>query len=275
MKNVTVKCPKTFSAKLIQTLSAEERSSKIQCQKCPVTDQYAVSASKPLHLKDIKNSVDEANPKKRVEIPDEKCFRCPVGAVCDNDIMTRDNFHGFVINKPGQQKEFEFLLCPEGYCCSRESVACNSISTCALHREGRLCGSCKQGYFNSFLGTDCLPNSQCTLERKVEFWILFISTSIALAFILTFSKDMKGFCKSIALRIKLYLMMKFSIEQEETSIQTGGLILISPAEAENEEQISITCIFNILVSFYQLKALISLKNAQQNTGILDKIFNIN
>ena len=268
LKNVTVQCPQSSTAELTS-------STRIVCSKCLMSNQYKASAGKPLFLEEIKSDMSGTNDSKKLEIPipNEKCHSCPIGAICENTIKTRDNFHGLVKKNQSKQKQYEFLICPERYCCSRETVPCSAVSTCASHRRGRLCGACKRGYFISLTNNDCIHNSECTLERKIEFWLIFILASIALAFLLTFSKDIKELLKSFASKIKSNVLMKFSNGEPASTPENDEVISIQPESIEGD-QISLSCIFNILVSFYQLKSLITLKNTRQNTGFIDQFFNI-
>ena len=142
------------------------------------------------------------------------CYSCPQeGAICENGkIIARDNFYGFL---KANHNEFEFILCPEQYCCnSKENAPCNSTTTCNFNREGVLCGKCRPDHFIGLASNDCFHNSECTAIRKRMFWTSYVSLSIIMAFILTFSKDIKDLLKYIALKIKVFLILKFSLKRK-------------------------------------------------------------
>ena len=81
-----------------------------------------------------------------------------------------------------------FLPCPPGYCCSNRGQPCTSITSCNYNRRGILCGTCVDGFFESYFSTDCISVEKCTQKNRNHFWTgldfyfyLFISSYQSLA----------------------------------------------------------------------------------------------
>ena len=182
--NLSVDCPeKFFVANRQQFLTGESGTLKIGCSQC-FPNTYRLNKSTSLNVEFSLN-----NASKNISETNGKCLRCPPGGICnDVDIKARDNFHGFIDN---ESQQYEFLLCPDKYCCSRGTNTCNTPKTCAFNRTGRLCGKCKEGYFISLVNNNCILNSKCTVGKKISFWITFLLAPIAVALILTFPKTLR------------------------------------------------------------------------------------
>jgi len=64
------------------------------------------------------------------------------------------------------------------------------IDSCALRREGRLCGRCQAGYSEAWFSTLCVPNDDCG-----PLWLYALTTTLGVmyALFLMFQADVKKF----------------------------------------------------------------------------------
>lgn len=99
------------------------------------------------------------------------CHDCPYGGVCDGSIVAKDNYWGVE-----DQKEIEFIQCPEGYCCKN----CTTFNECAPNRYGALCGKCKDGFSEALFSSKCVPDKTC---NNTWFWPLFLVYGIFYVFV--------------------------------------------------------------------------------------------
>ena len=196
LENVSVTCGKHFNVaiRVISQLADRNTLLTITCNRCP-TNTYSIKAGSL----NVRKSNDMRMGNFNESISRTACMRCPTGSTCpNNDLIARDYFHGFYQK---QMKDFEFLLCPDEYCCSSESQKCESPTTCNFNRKGRFCGKCEEGYFISLVNNKCIENSACTAKNRSLFWTLFTLTSIMLALILPFLKDLFAAIKYVAQKI--------------------------------------------------------------------------
>ena len=70
------------------------------------------------------------------------------------------NFWGYKTNA-----SINFAQCPVGYCCN--SKDCVSYDSCHGNRTGTLCGRCLGGMSDSLLGSQCTPNTECSMSLFV------------------------------------------------------------------------------------------------------------
>ena len=102
------------------------------------------------------------------------CFQCPFGGDCSSGrVQARPNYWGFDNNG-----KIMFQSCPIGYCCNGIDIPCEEHNTCALHREGRLCGGCNSGYTESLMSRTCVPNAECH-----DWWIWPASVFLAVSYL--------------------------------------------------------------------------------------------
>ena len=183
-----------------------------------------------------------------------KCYSCPAGGICEYAARSRGNFYGYLNNNGTLQ----FVPCPENYCCSKEGVECASYNTCNSYRNGTLCGTCKEGYFISYFSNKCIPVSECTGATRFLFWVSYIAVSVIFTIVLCFVKDILVLCKKGLLVLK----NKMRGQKQEVEISLIGLCYDSRVSELNSKQtqtnipkeISYSAIFNVLVSFYQLRS---------------------
>ena len=152
----------------------------------------------------------------------------------------------------------QFVPCPENYCCSKEGVECSSYNTCNSYRTGTLCGACKQGYFISYFSNKCIPISTCT--TRFLFWVSYIVVSVIFTIVLCFVKDIFVLCRKELLFLK-NKMHRQKHEVENSLIKLRHDRCVSEPNSKQTQtkipkEISYSAIFNVLVSFYQLRSLL-------------------
>ena len=212
----------------------------------------------------------------------DECKTCPIGGDCINEIKSRDNFYGFISN----QSTVQFLQCPNQYCCSDKGKPCTSYNTCDHHRKETLCGSCVDGYYINFFSNECSSNTECTILHQISFWLIFITSGVIIGIVINSLKYTVLIIKQQALKIVLHLKTKLKRKRAQRNISnlhirsdtlknsihsTGQSMMLMMAVNSNQqsketqtfksdfqEVISFSAILNILMSFYQLKALIKI-----------------
>ena len=144
--NFKILCPQGYTLKAQKTCKNAEHSffcsyMYITCEKCsPKT--YALERSQFIY-----------NTTKNI-----KCTQCPRGGNCVNGIVKAlPNFWGYKTNS-----SITFAQCPPGYCCS--SKDCVSYDSCHGNRTGTLCGRCPIEMSDSLFGSQCTPNTECSIS---------------------------------------------------------------------------------------------------------------
>ncbi|XP_066916283.1 uncharacterized protein [Clytia hemisphaerica] len=252
-KDFTATCGEHFDiVKNVTPLSAADHNNEllnITCIRCP-HNTFSMGTSS-INIKDSSGNYNES-------ISRTKCSPCPTGSTCyNNKLVARDNFYGFYQN---ETEDFRFVVCPKDYCCSKESQKCNSPTTCNLHRKGRFCGKCEEGYFVSIVNNKCVENSKCTTSNRQWFRTLFIITTLIIAVVLTGLKDFMAILKWFLKKIKQCHRRLFTNEEEEDP-------------EEDKENCQFSSVFDIIYSFYQIKALITVATLD-NTSLVDRFFNV-
>ncbi|XP_066935564.1 uncharacterized protein [Clytia hemisphaerica] len=270
IKNFSTICGNHFNPQIKRLKSSTE----IVCNRCP-SAQYSMSIGSFLinSLESVSKLASKTNATKLskiAQIEKATCKICPTGSRCpDNDLIARDNFHGFYENKTA---DYQFLLCPERYCCSSTTRNCKSPTTCNLNRDGRLCGKCEEGYFISFFNNKCINISECTNESQHSFWTLFFISFITLAVLLTFLKDLITAIKCAGPIIMVCLRKTCTKKREDANEIDEMEELQAGDNRRKRKEISTSSIFNILVSFFQLKALITVQSNEKT--LIDKLMNM-
>ncbi|XP_066926100.1 uncharacterized protein [Clytia hemisphaerica] len=260
-------CPQNFKPVLKFSRKSDD-SLRLGCQKCEQntypTNRLGKQMNLTTRLDRTKNIILD-----NVQTTTLQCQTCPTGAICeDGAIKARDNFYGFA----NEYREYEFVLCPEGYCCSLDTSPCVTPTTCSSNRTGLLCGSCEKDHFLN-LNNQCVHNSKCTKKSQHIYWILFLAVPMTLSFLMTFAKDLKY----LVIRFILWVNCCKQENHKNSQVVKPKSITVEKPNTIRKE-ISFTAIFNIVMTFYQLKALITVKgvnesNNNNNLGI-DQIFNI-
>ena len=184
------KCPIGSMLNFLNSSHGSFRTRKVTCQYC----QYGTYTSTPSNM----SGFSEIKNKQRILQP--QCQLCSFGAVCKHGIKPKPNFWGYV------HKSKAFLIaCPPGYCC-QTSNQCIALNSCNSKRTGRLCGKCKDGYFQSVFTTNCLEKENCKPEK---YWTLAIITCIMFTVLFMFLQDIFLFIgKILNLNYLLSLLRK-------------------------------------------------------------------
>ena len=208
-----------------------------------------------------------------------KCYACPAGGICESIVRSRGNFYGYLSNNDMLQ----FIPCPEHYCCSKKGVECTSYNTCNSYRTGILCGACMKGYLISYFSNKCIPISQCTAVTRSLFWVSYIIVSIIFTIALCFAKDILVlFKKGLSFLKKKILRQKdktkniiLELDQESCVLQPNN----KQTQTNFPKEISYSAIFNVLVSFYQLRGLLQIpvddKGNSSYISAVSDFFNLN
>ena len=174
------------------------------------------------------------------------CLDCPAGASCTTSIKSRNNFYGYKTKK----QKLKFLPCPRGFCCTGNQ--CHTIDSCNKNRVGTLCGRCIESYVESYLSTDCISIHSC--QNFAKFWLVYCISA------LTFLYYMKDFITLIKTTVsnfsKIFKLCKKEKEcDDEIDITIG--VVGSEEHSEKTSHITVSGIFALIVSFYQIKQLMN------------------
>ena len=176
------------------------------------------------------------------------CLNCPVGANCAVSIKSKSNFYGYET----KEQQLKFLPCPRGFCCTGSQ--CNTIKSCNKNRIGTLCGRCIDNYVESFISPKCISIHSC--QNFGIFWLVYCTYALILATFLYYMKDFICLIKSLGSMCKIFQPRRREKESEDEIYVTIGI-----AEAEeNRDKIShftVSGIFNIITSFYQIRQLMT------------------
>ena len=185
------------------------------------------------------------------------CLDCPVGANCTASIKSKSNFYGYKT----KEQELKFLPCPRGFCCTGNQ--CNKINSCNKKRTGTLCGRCIESYVESFLSTDCIPMHSC--QNFTTFWLLYCIYALILATFLHYMKDYISLIKTTAKNSSKIL--KSCKEEKESDSEIDIMISIVGAEEDQEKtsHFTVSGIFTLIVSFYQIKQLMKVDVQYKNS----------
>ena len=110
-----------------------------------------------------------------------ECQQCPYGGKCQQGIVAVANFWGYI-----HDGQVQFQHCPKDYCCS--STECKSYDTCGKHRQGKVCGTCNEGYSEALFSSACVPDDQCD---PTWLWPVALGSGFLYTLFLLFQKDMR------------------------------------------------------------------------------------
>ncbi len=134
------------------------------------------------------------------------CRPCPFGADCsEGDVVARANFWGFEYDD-----SLSFQTCPLGYCCNNVNIPCRAHNTCAEHRDGRLCGKCRDKYSESVMSRKCVPNESCN-----DWWVWPLGMILAISYLIWYmykSEVLPGF-EFVMIKIASYSTLKSSSQK--------------------------------------------------------------
>ena len=196
---------------------------------------------------------------KKPILPENKNFTCfdyPAGANCTLSIKSMDNFYGYETN----EHKLKFLACPRSFCCTGSQ--CNTIKSCNKKRIGTLCGKCIDSHAESFITADCVSIQFC--QNFAKFWLVYCIYALTLATLLYYMKDfiilIKAACRNMC---KIFQSCQ---KQQESECEIEMVIGINEGK-ENAAKVShftVSGIFALLVSFYQIKELMSVDLQYKN-----------
>ena len=283
--DVNIKCPHNYYPNSASYFFNSKFGYRLSCKSCArglysfnrgVTSLTGVDWMEEWRFYDspkllIKNILETVKP--------FSCHACPAGGICESTIRSRGNFYGYV-NKNAM---LQFIPCPEHYCCSKKGVECISYNTCNSYRTGRICGACIEGYFISYFSNKCVPVSKCTRATRFVFWISYVTASLIFTIVLCFVKDILILCKKGLILLKK--KMRRQKQQAENCLSKldnyGNVSETNSKQTQTKfpKEISCSAIFNVLVSFYQLRSLLQVpvddKGDSSYISAVSDFFNLN
>ena len=166
------KCPKGSALNVSRKIKVRSKWSerKVSCQYCP-KHSYTLRPSYAIGLNETKSKQAQQQ---------KQCHQCSFGATCKRGIKPKPNFWGYV----NKGKVF-MLVCPPDYCCQTKDK-CVALQSCNGMRTGRLCGKCKNGYFQSFFTSECLHEKFC---KTGKFWALAVCFCVLFTILFIFLQD--------------------------------------------------------------------------------------
>ena len=184
------------------------------------------------------------------------CVDCPVGANCTASIKSKSNFYGYET----KNQKLKFLPCPSGFCCTGSQ--CTTINSCNKNRIGTLCERYIDGYVESFLSTDCISMYSC--QNFAKFWLLYCTYALILATFLYYMKDSVTLIKTAGSNFGR--IFKSCTKEKENDVETDTMIGINGAEEqEKTSPFTMSGIFTLIVSFYQIRQLMSVDVQYKNS----------
>lgn len=181
-------CPTGFWVEELSTASLATSGSieaiQMYCRSCP-TQKYSLGVS------EMFLTGTEAHIQNGII-----CADCPYGADCNLGIWNQQGFWGSSL----LHGKVDMYLCPEDYC-DQDTSKTIAFNACADHRDGVLCGRCKDGYSESMFGAVCIENSQCGWHN----WYIALALALYGIFYLLFfmfENDYARFVRWISLKFK-------------------------------------------------------------------------
>ena len=234
----------------------------VNCVKCTYLP-YTFGSGTYFHGE--QDNADEHNDAEKVE---EACRPCPFGGDCSaGKIVARPNYWGYTDSKG----LIKFQACPQGYCCNNINVKCVTHDTCALHRQGRLCGQCTRGYSESLMSRTCIPNEKCK-----DSWLWPVGLILAFTYLLwyMYKGECMGAFEFLATKISslnVYQFVQNTIKKEiAANSKRGDPCSPDKAEKENGQENfngkTEKAYFDILVYFVNIISLLKVKVEFQTSG---------
>ena len=169
----------------------------VQCEQCP-TKTYTLERGKLIFNKSN----------------DIQCQQCPRGGDCESGLVTaKSNFWGYKT-----KMNVHFVQCPPGYCCNTED--CVTYDSCHGNRSGTLCGQCPEGMSESLFSTQCISNTECSLN-----YVFILGTITMLVLYLVFflyHKEIVSILRTCLFSKRLSLSINNRNEQRNGAVSTGG-----------------------------------------------------
>ena len=176
------------------------------------------------------------------------CLDCPVGANCTVSVKSKNNFYGFKT----KNQVLKFLPCPKHFCCTGSQ--CNNIKSCNKNRVGTLCGRCIKNYVESFLSANCISIYSC--QNITKFWLLYCIYALIIATFLFYMKNFKSLMRTISSKMSKMFQSRLKEEETEVEIDMVNDIVGSEEHPDKVQHFTVSGIFALIISFYQIKQLI-------------------
>ena len=173
------------------------------------------------------------------------CLDCPVGANCIASVRSKSNFYGY--RTKGQK--LKFLPYPRDFCCTGNQ--CHTIDSRNKNRVGILCGRCIENYMESYLSTDCISKHSC--QNFAKFWLVYFISALILATFLYYMKDLITLIKTTVSNFSKILKLCKKEKESDGEID----IMINVVGSEEISHFTVSGIFTLIVSFYQIKQLMN------------------
>ena len=285
--SISIDCPKHYNPAPIKFHKTNSKFQfQLDCTSCG-KGEYVLRGGKRI-LNQTSMKFKSRNNSERSEITaydtKDECKACPTGGDCTYQIKSQDNSYGYIENR----NEIKFIQCPNQYCCSDKGQKCTSYYTCNINRKGTLCGSCMDGYHINFFSNKCTSNSQCTSINQLAFWCIYLLSAIMIGNVIKSLKNIilfvkrklmpviqwiktkvdaiKGKDKNSKVRITHFNLSDF-IYSAGRSLHLSSVTFESDYHSQEtqtckgdiEEEVSFSAIFNILMSFYQLKLVMEVQ----------------
>ena len=273
------KCPIGSMLHYLDSNIGSFRTRKVACQYCQ-NGTYTLTSSNMSGFNRINS---------KQTILQQQCQSCSFGAVCKHGIKPKPNFWGY------EHKRKAFMIaCPPGYCC-QTSDQCMALNSCNSKRTGRLCGRCKDGYFQSVFTNDCLEEKVCKTEK---FWALAIITCILFTVMFMFLQDIffliakilnlnyltsvirksVGWLGETLLLVRIYCYQSYQKSDNESYGDREGQEVERNEEPENFEGIALPNknstaggLIKIVFSFYQIHSIVTVYKSNRDVQYLTDV----
>ena len=285
-------CPTNYNPSHTKKLGQDTFSYAIDCIPCPRGLYSVERGSEDILYIDNKNL--------NVHIWDEsrrylhrnppvirQCKACPTGGICTNhSIKSLGNYYGSLIK---EEKRISFVPCPNYYCCSNLGQACTNYTSCNFNRRGTLCGTCDCGYYESYFSPKCISKAKCTVGNQVQFWVIFNGTALILTVVICSTKDVAIICMCFLNYLRRNLskfarkLTKYTNPSTDETIDLSWFIykdkvvinscIIQP-EVPVERKFIFSTIIQIVLSFFQIVSLISLKRDKMENTNFTRVVNL-
>jgi len=285
---LNILCPRNYNPSHVDKLGVEMFSYTIDCLPCP-RGLYSVERGSEDILYIDNENIDTVTWKdNRIYLHRSppvirECKECPPGGNCtDHSIKSLGNYYGRLLDK-----QIEFVPCPNSYCCSNLGQPCVNYTSCNYNRRGTLCGTCDHGYYESYFSPKCISNDKCSPGNQERFWVIFIATALILTIAICSTKDFAIVCVCLLnyIRSKLSKFVqkmtrrKTSLAEEidlswfvyKNKVITNSCI-VQPVHTKRKFIFS--TVFQIVLSFFQIASLISLKSGKTKNTTLTRVVNL-
>uniref|UniRef100_A0A7M5XI99 Uncharacterized protein n=1 Tax=Clytia hemisphaerica TaxID=252671 RepID=A0A7M5XI99_9CNID len=293
---IKVICPPSYNPTSSPKTREQFYSNQVDCLPCP---RGSYTLARGSHVIDYVNTTDFDvilwdNDGRKLVIQNSpiigECIDCPPGANCTYGIKSQGNYFGQVTtptesSNTNNNITVEFMPCPPAYCCSNQGQRCESITTCNHHREGALCGSCMDGYYESYFSPKCIDNKICTPENQQKFWVIYIFTAFLITIAIFATKDVVLILIAIMLYIqKRWVKVKRKLSRDgirhfpkhASCIMYHNQRVVNNCllSEEKPRRFIFSAVLQITLSFFQIVSLLTLRNHAEENKTLTRIIDL-